>query len=81
MGSPAGSNAARLALTSPIWLGGLGGQSCPPLMLQNVWLHVPSAESPPAKWSFSSTVKTKSVLRLSIPCAFRRSKKAPKAWS
>ena len=67
-----------MALTSPIWL---AGQVWPALMSQNVWLHVPSVESPPAKWSFSSTVKTKSVLRLSIPWAFRRSKKAPKAWS
>jgi hypothetical protein len=35
----------------------------------------------PAKWSPSSTVKTKSVLLLLIPSSARRWKNCPKAWS
>jgi hypothetical protein len=50
-------------------------------MLQNVWLHVPSLELPPAKWSFSSAVSTNSVFCFVIPSRCRRAKKVANAWS
>jgi hypothetical protein len=49
--------------------------------LQYVWLHVPSVELPPAKWSFSSAVTTKSVFSFVIPSRRSRLKNVANAWS
>src|ERR687887_2629373 len=73
-----GSSERRFALTSPIWF---AGHDVDVSRLQKVWLHVPSFETPPAKWSFSSAVTTNSVLCFVIPSFFSRAKNAPNASS
>ena len=57
-------SASRFAFTSPIWF---AGHCWPASTLQYVWLHVPSVELPPAKWSFSSAVTTNSVFCFVMP--------------
>src|SRR5207244_71506 len=73
-----GSSERRFAVTSPIWF---AGQLVTTSRLQNVWLQLPSFETPPAKWSFSSAVTTNRVLCWLIPSFFSRAKKVANASS
>ena len=73
-----GNSERRFAFTSPIWF---AGHELDVSRLQNVWLQLPSLETPPAKWSFSSAVTTNKVLCWLIPSFFSRSKKVANASS
>ena len=72
----AGSSAPRFALTSPIWFAGHGVTAVSDAVRSACRLSAPGLAGsgepvPPAKWSPSSTVTTKSVLLLSIPSCLR----------